>query len=90
MMVEADRQASPEARDDIDEALISRSPARLRNPCEERASRVEALQGALEIEMAVEIYPAVVNRLGLEILETRGVQANSNGLASCECRAADD
>lgn len=50
--VEGDRRALPEARDEIQEALVTRRPATLMHPVEERDARIEALQKALEATLA--------------------------------------
>lgn len=72
MQVEADKQALPEARNGIKDALIVRGPAMFMDPSEERLAGVKALQGTLAATIAAGMDPVAVKRLSLVVLETLG------------------
>lgn len=71
MRVAADKQIPPEAGHDVREEPIDRVAEMYTNPPEERAVRVEALEGAQEIVMAAGTDNVMVKRLSLVVLDTR-------------------
>lgn len=70
MQVADGKQGFSEARDGIKDALVARGHAMVLDPSEERAIRVEGLQGALEAEIAAGMDPVEVKPLSLLVLET--------------------